>query len=70
MAIRSSLPKRVLLRYPNGRAYELALDCELRLGDRFEMYGRTWKVVTTRYPRRSQDGVPRIVCEPITPPHQ
>jgi len=64
--MRRSVQTPILLRYPNGRTHETALDCELRLGDRFEMYGRTWKVVRTRGVRRSQDGALRIVCEPMT----
>jgi hypothetical protein len=32
----------VALRYPNGRVHETALDFEVRIGDRFELYGHTW----------------------------
>src|SRR5204862_368305 len=32
----------VALRYPNGRVHETAVDFDLKVGDRSELYGHTW----------------------------
>ena len=55
----------IALRYPNERVYETVLNRELKVGERFDMYGRTWTAVGTKQGRRGQrNGVRRIVCVP------
>jgi hypothetical protein len=53
----------IALRYPNGRVHETALDRELRLGEQFEMYGRTWTAMRTQA-SRGLKGEPRTLCLP------
>jgi hypothetical protein len=54
----------VSLRYPNGRVHEetLSLPGELRLGDRFELYGRQWSAVELLRPSRRKTGESRMLC--------
>ena len=54
----------VALRYPNGRVHEATLSRpgELRLGDRFELYGRQWSAVELLKPSRWKTGQPRMLC--------
>jgi hypothetical protein len=55
----------IALRYPNERVHETVLDRELRVGERFDLYGRTWTAVSTKQAgRRQSKGVRRIVCVP------
>ena len=56
----------IALRYPNGRVYETAFDRELRPGEQFEMYGRTW-TATHRKTSRLHKGRPRTLCVPADP---
>jgi hypothetical protein len=54
----------IALRYPNGRVYDTTLDRDLLPGERFEMYGRTWRAVGTRQGRvrRVSRAPHRMVC--------
>ena len=55
----------VSLRYPNGRVHEATLSNpgELRLGDRFELYGRRWSAVELLKVSRWQGNEPqRMLC--------
>ena len=54
----------VSLLYPNGRVHEetLSMPGELRLGDRFELYGRHWSAVEFLTPTRWKTGEPRMLC--------
>jgi len=55
----------IALRYPNERVHETVLNRDLRVGERFDMYGRTWTAVQTKHRGRRQDnGVRRILCVP------
>ena len=67
MPLRSPAPTRILLQYPNGRAHETALDRQVRLGDQFELYGRTWTAVGAKEGRRREGRAPRLVCVPADP---
>jgi len=53
----------IALRYPNGRVHETAIDGKLRLGEQFEMYGRTWKAVQAKASRQKK-AEPRTLCVP------
>jgi hypothetical protein len=62
----------IALRYPNGRVHDTTLDRDLLLGEKFEMYGRTWTAVRTKHERgaRLSRGAHRVVCvsvEPVSP---
>jgi hypothetical protein len=55
----------VELRYPNGRVFETVADREIRVGQEFEMYGRTWRAIQTKQNRRHEQVKPfRTVCVP------
>ena len=55
----------IALQYPNERVYETVLNRELRVGERFDLYGRTWAAVCSKRPRRRQsNAVDQIVCVP------
>jgi len=54
----------VTLRYPNGRTHDATLNRELRPGDRFELYGRTWVAVNSRQARTRTNVVRRVLCVP------
>jgi hypothetical protein len=58
----------IALQYPNGRIHETAVDRQLRRGERFEMYGRTWTTAdqAKRARRREKKGKPRTLCVPAT----
>ena len=55
----------IALRYPNERIHETVLDRQLKAGDRFDMYGRTWTAVGTKQGRRQGNTIRRIVCVPV-----
>ena len=62
-----SLETLVELRYPNGRVFETTFDREIRVGEQFEMYGRTWRAIETKQNRRQEQMKPfRIVCVPAS----
>jgi len=55
----------VSLRYPNGRVHEATVSNpgELRLGDRFELYGRRWSAVELLKVSRWRGNEPRrMLC--------
>ena len=65
MPIRKVVETPIALRYPNERVHETVLNRDLRVGERFDMYGRTWTAVETKKRGRRQDnGVRRILCVP------
>jgi hypothetical protein len=47
------------LEYPNGREHVCTITTthELSAGAEFEMFGRGWRVVRVRYPRRDSDPI-------------
>jgi hypothetical protein len=58
----------VALRYPNGRVHETAVDLDLKVGDRFVLYGHTWIAARwtaeTSRRRPQPDRQHRVVCVP------
>jgi hypothetical protein len=55
----------ISLQYPNGRVHETTLSTsgELRLGHRFELYGRHWNAVRVLEPsRRRVNEERRMLC--------
>jgi hypothetical protein len=57
----------IALQYPNGRIHETTVDLELKVGDRFELYGREWAVQGRANSRLRRDRTPldaRMVCVP------
>jgi hypothetical protein len=55
----------VALQYPNGRVHDTTLDRDLLVGEKFELYGRTWTAVRTKSDRRVREIVRRMVCVSI-----
>lgn len=65
----ATLVARLLLEYPNGRTHkvELAEELPLDVGDRFDLYGRSWRVVAPDRPRgRASAGEPTVICRPTS----
>jgi len=61
----------VSLRYPSGRVHEATLSrpAELRLGDRFELFGRQWSAVELLKASRWRAGEPRrMLCVSMSVP--
>ena len=56
----------ISLKYPNGRIHEvtLATETEVKPGDRFDLYGRSWNAVRLTSPRGRFEGQPRVLCLP------
>jgi len=55
----------ISLRYPNGRVHETTLPTsgELRPGDRFDLYGRSWTAAYLLEPSRFRvDDERRMLC--------
>jgi hypothetical protein len=52
----------VTLKYPNGRSLETCIGFNLKLGDQFELHGRTWKAVKSKRTRPRETR--RILCVP------
>jgi len=51
----------IALQYPNGRVHETSLDRELTPGERFELYGRTWRALPKKTSRLYR---PYTLCVP------
>jgi len=57
----------IALQYPNGRVHETTVDLELKVGDRFELYGREWAAHGRAGSRLRRDRTPldqRMLCVP------